>query len=394
MNVLLVEDDDIFKRCLRTNFQKNPGTAEFTISEASNGDEAVQILEKQPIDVMITDLEMPKMDGFELLAYTIANHPGIPVIVMTGFSSPTVEEMVRGRGAVQYLEKPFSFDVLVEKIHTLKKNTAEGSIQGIPLADFLQVIECSRKTCTLSVKSGDKKGTLYFKNGQLLDAETGNLSAREAAYSIVCWDDVHIEILSKCRKQKNSINSRMQHILMEGFRLKDEQSRNRKLPAHEPKPSDQKSAQSKANKNSKPRSLKTLKNTQKDQICELMLQLKRLDGFLGVGAFSSAGELLAEVGYDSNRLTELSALANETLLKSQQASELIGVGRSNMIHIIAPTAHVLMRCINNQPDTQATTLHEYGLHLLLTFQGEGNIAIAKMQFEKISHEINDLLSTS
>jgi CheY-like chemotaxis protein len=52
------------------------------------GKEAVQILDATGVDLVVTDLRMPKMDGFELLAHMSGNYPDIPVIVMTAYGTP------------------------------------------------------------------------------------------------------------------------------------------------------------------------------------------------------------------------------------------------------------------------------------------------------------------
>ena len=89
----------------------------FNLLTATNGMEAVKLLKSAPvIDLVITDLSMPKMDGFELLAYMNRNYPKIKVIMMTAFGTPKIEEIVQNMSLFRYLEKPLDINVLADNI--------------------------------------------------------------------------------------------------------------------------------------------------------------------------------------------------------------------------------------------------------------------------------------
>jgi DNA-binding NtrC family response regulator len=89
-----------------------------TIRTADNGRTAVEIIRSVPIDVILTDLEMPFMNGFELVAYTKMHYPAIPVLVMTGRHSPETEKRAMSIGASRYIVKPFDVDVIKNLIAT------------------------------------------------------------------------------------------------------------------------------------------------------------------------------------------------------------------------------------------------------------------------------------
>ena len=89
----------------------------FNLLTATNGIEAVKLIKSSPvIDLVITDLSMPKMDGFELIAYMNRNYPKIPVIMMTAFGTPKIEEIVQKMGIYCYLEKPLDINVIANNI--------------------------------------------------------------------------------------------------------------------------------------------------------------------------------------------------------------------------------------------------------------------------------------
>src|SRR6185436_7977738 len=80
------------------------------VATATNGNEAVTILESEKVDLVVTDLRMPEMDGFELMAWLRRSFPHLPVIVMTGFAAETAARL--GEGALEVLEKPFDVALL------------------------------------------------------------------------------------------------------------------------------------------------------------------------------------------------------------------------------------------------------------------------------------------
>jgi hypothetical protein len=97
-----------------------------------------------------------------------------------------------------------------------------GQIHGISLDSFLKMVQMERKTCTLTVKTADEIGYLYFLKGDLIDAEAGKVKHKEAAVLIISWNDPVIEIEEDCQKTKNNINQSLMNILMEGMKLKDD----------------------------------------------------------------------------------------------------------------------------------------------------------------------------
>ncbi len=78
------------------------------------------IQETQPIDVMVTDLKMPRMDGLELIRAVKNERPGLPIILMTAHGDESVRREVVGLGSCGYLDKPFSPEKLLKEIEVLR----------------------------------------------------------------------------------------------------------------------------------------------------------------------------------------------------------------------------------------------------------------------------------
>jgi DNA-binding response OmpR family regulator len=220
--VLIVDDDKSFLQGLIDGFKAYEN--EFSIITAGDGIEAVQALKNEEISLVLTDLKMPRMDGFELVAHLSSNYSDTPVIVMTAFGTPEMEESLRAMGTIQYIEKPIDFAILVEKILTALKGPSkeQGYITGVSLSSFLQLLEIDKKTCTLTILAGNNKGYMHFKEGDLLDASYGQLQGSEAAFEIVSWKNVEIAMDSSCPVSEKNISESLGFILLEGSRRTDE----------------------------------------------------------------------------------------------------------------------------------------------------------------------------
>ncbi len=101
---VLVADDDAPVRSMLSKLLTRSG---HEVIEAQDGVEAMAALGARPIDLVITDLNMPRADGLQVLRYTREKHPKIPVLILTGENSiRDCVEAMRG-GAFNFLTKPF-----------------------------------------------------------------------------------------------------------------------------------------------------------------------------------------------------------------------------------------------------------------------------------------------
>jgi len=218
---ILIVDNDPIVRSILSNALKIYDN--FRVLTAENGRVAAKLLNIIKIDLVITDLEMPEMNGMDLLSYMNKNHFNVPVIVLTWFVTKEIEIEIKALGATQHLEKPLDIHALTEMIFDELNGGAGGQIHGISTAAFLQLVEIEEKTCTLTVKSHDRIGYLYFLKGGLISAATEELRGEEAAYEIIGWENSEIEIENVCRNKKKEMHKPLMMILMEANRMKDEE---------------------------------------------------------------------------------------------------------------------------------------------------------------------------
>ncbi|QTA86814.1 response regulator [Desulfonema magnum] len=222
MKTILVVDDDKMILRLATEALISYGEG-FNVITASNGQEALDILNSSNIDFVITDIKMPVMDGYELLSHMTRDHRNIPILVMTGFNTPGLEKRLKQKGILHFIEKPFEINLLRKKISDTFAASSKGFIHGFTLANFLQAVEVEQKSITLRIKSESRVGYLYLDDGVLIDAETDDLKSEKAAVEMLCWNDAHIEILGMCRKER-TIDTPLMPILLEASKIKDEKN--------------------------------------------------------------------------------------------------------------------------------------------------------------------------
>jgi DNA-binding NtrC family response regulator len=110
---ILVVDDELLIRDLLYDFFTGQG---WSISVAENGERALEILNNKHIDLVLTDIKMPEMDGLALTEELRRLRPELPVVLMTGF--PSVDSAVTAlrQRVVDYVVKPFNINQLYKTL--------------------------------------------------------------------------------------------------------------------------------------------------------------------------------------------------------------------------------------------------------------------------------------
>ena len=116
---LLVVDDSATTRMLISLTLKKEGV--YRIVEVSNGREAVDKLTVEPVDCVLTDINMPQMNGLDLISYIRSQHrePKLPIIVITTQGEEEARDKGTAQGANAYLTKPISGPKLVSLVKEL-----------------------------------------------------------------------------------------------------------------------------------------------------------------------------------------------------------------------------------------------------------------------------------
>ena len=113
-HVLIVEDDAATRRLYKF-LLTNGG---YAVLEAEDGVMALEQLARNHCDLVITDMNMPRMDGMELIQAIRRDYSSVYVIMITAFGTPDTEKQALRNGANDYLAKPFDFEELERRVRT------------------------------------------------------------------------------------------------------------------------------------------------------------------------------------------------------------------------------------------------------------------------------------
>jgi two-component system nitrogen regulation response regulator GlnG len=134
METVWVVDDD---RSIRWVLEKAFKSAQMDVRSFENGDSVLRALERQQPDVIITDIRMPGMDGFELLKRIHMRNVDLPVIIITAHSAVTAYQ----GGAFEYLPKPFDVDEAVELAQrAIEKSKTAVNMQSDEVTNSAEII--------------------------------------------------------------------------------------------------------------------------------------------------------------------------------------------------------------------------------------------------------------
>ena len=132
--ILVVDDDEM----VRVTLKVLVSSLGYKVLVASDGPEALQILETSPVDLVISDVVMPEMDGLELLEHVKRDHPGVDVIIATGFSNRASYADVIKAGAMDFIKKPIDQAELEAKLaRAFRERDLVGRLEQLSLSDGL-----------------------------------------------------------------------------------------------------------------------------------------------------------------------------------------------------------------------------------------------------------------
>ncbi|MDJ0762446.1 MAG: response regulator [Myxococcota bacterium] len=235
-NILIVDADPKSQRVLEVSLKK----AGFSVTKAVNGADALEKTRISTPDLVISDTNMPEMDGFELCTKLKENDEwgSIPFIFLTAQKS--IEDKIRGLelGVDDYLTKPiFIREILARVSLALQRRQKErlerrgsktkfsGNLMDMGVVDLIQTIDFSRKSGVIHLAREDDEGEIYFSEGKVVDAVTRHRQAADAVYRMLVWSEGTFEIEFRNIEREDRIELTTQGLLMEGMRRLDEWGR-------------------------------------------------------------------------------------------------------------------------------------------------------------------------
>ena len=209
---ILAVDDDRLTLAVVSRALAGP---ERKVLTASNGLEAVEVLRDQFVDLLVTDLEMPLMGGFQLLTHVTSRYPAVPVVVLSGVLDDEKRGKVRELGAMRVLAKPPETDSLRAAVEALLHRAPDGHFRGMNLLTLMTLVFWEGKTCTLTVHGQHPaSGMLYIQDGQLIHATCGTKEDAEAADEILSWEKADVTMMEACKIER-SFHQPMEAFLLE-----------------------------------------------------------------------------------------------------------------------------------------------------------------------------------
>jgi len=119
VDILLIDDEKNFRQSLAEGLRMY--SKRLNVIAVNSGEKALEILRTAMIDIIVTDLNMHGMDGFELLKRLQQTHPRIPVIIMSAYSQMSVDDQLKNLRYAEYIEKPLDLSAIANAILTLSQ---------------------------------------------------------------------------------------------------------------------------------------------------------------------------------------------------------------------------------------------------------------------------------
>lgn len=247
-SILLVDSDNRSLRVLEVSLKK----AGFQVQTAQTAAAALQSALSSPPDLVVTDTQLPDYDGFELARRlkAEATTAETALIFLSQDSSAEAKISAINAGSEFYLTKPVLVRDILSRINELverqqtetaisqtdRPGNLSGTLANMGVVDLIQLMESGNRSGIIHlstdrrrsggfVSDAQNRGTLFFRDGQVVDARFAQLVGLEAVYRMLLWEDGVFELEFKAVTRDDVIQSSTQTILLEGMRRVDEWSK-------------------------------------------------------------------------------------------------------------------------------------------------------------------------
>ncbi len=234
--ILLVDDDAAFLELYREMLSKHLSCMP-EVKATSSGPRSLSMLEAEPYNLLIVDLNMPKIDGLQILSIARRKYPHLRLVVLTGVRDEQFRTRAYAMGVDQYWIKPESdqeVGLFMESIESLLSREAQGGFRGVQskgLVDIIQLECLSQNSCVLKISNGLIDGKIWIQSGEVTDAEAADISGEAAFGRILAWKTGSFEILPADPERHRTITTSYQGLLLNTAQAIDEAA-SQISPAH------------------------------------------------------------------------------------------------------------------------------------------------------------------
>lgn len=188
--VLIVDDSKVLITALKGGLAKYKD--KFEAIYAGDGLEAMSLLDEHLVSLVVTDIQMPVMDGLVLLAFIRERYPDIPCIIMSAYGDDELKSQV-SPDIIHFIEKPVNVGKLAEMIIRAINKNKGGKTGRIAVSDLLNLIILGKKTCIFKIipENGDS-GYYYFYQGDLYNAVCGDRQGADAVEAMLQYDKARL----------------------------------------------------------------------------------------------------------------------------------------------------------------------------------------------------------
>lgn len=226
--VLLMDDDqdflDLYREMLSQHLPSMP-----EVRVANSGARALSILESDPVNLLIADLNLPKMDGLQVLTIARRKFPQLRLVVLTGIRDEQFRTRAYALGVDQFWLKPETdqeIGLLMESMEALLNQEGQEGFRGVQsksLVDIIQLECLSQSSCVLKITNSLSEGRIYILSGEVVDAELpGGLTGEAAFQRILAWKTGSFETLPSDPSRVRTIFSSYQGLLLNTAQAIDE----------------------------------------------------------------------------------------------------------------------------------------------------------------------------
>jgi DegV family protein with EDD domain len=239
--VLIVDDEPIIGNLLEGGLSEAGFEAEYF----DNSVKALENIRRVRPDIIISDIAMPHMDGYELRR-RLRQDPetaGIPFVFLSARTDPPDQLEGLRMGADDYVYKPFKIENLISRVEIVMeravknryfKSQAEfsGDLPEMSLNDIMQIVGTNHKTGELifnhrsaepaSNPKNEKNARLCFLKGRLINAQMGDLEGQEAFFGLMGENEGHFEFHTRAVDVPEQITENNMTLLLKGTRMADD----------------------------------------------------------------------------------------------------------------------------------------------------------------------------
>jgi len=224
--ILILDDEHDILEIYQEILARLPSQPEIHTADA--GARALALLESEPFNLLLVDLRMPTMDGFQVLAIVRRKFPTLRVVVMTAAEDEQFRARSYAMGIDLYLEKPKTGKEIinfVDCIESMLEKEDTGGFRGVQsktLVDIVQLECLTQSSAILRIASATGEGRIWIQKGEIIDAATGELLGKEAFLEMLRWRAGSFEILPNDAPRPRTIFSSYENLLMETAQSLDE----------------------------------------------------------------------------------------------------------------------------------------------------------------------------